>query len=370
MNGILKSKMTLTETARLTKRGVAVFVILAVAYFSSRAVWTYLKGTVFPPKLPPPEVAFGKLPTLEIPRLPLKEGSSPEYVVDTKTGRLPTDIPDRAKVYKIILPPPTHLAGERAQTLATELGFSEEPQKLSSSDYFWEKAEEGKTLKINIITGRLSLETDLKKLGELKAGSPPSKATAIEQASRFLSNLGLLGGSYPQGRKEATYLKIEWGSLGKTEDLAEAQLVRVDFFREIDGQAVTTPKPHEGLISVILGKDKVPFVSYNFWPLDSLQTTTYPIKTPEQVWNEVETGQAGLVSFVPQKGDPFASYEPRAPETIFVRQISLGYFDSEKLQDYLQPVYILEGLGLTKDKQQLDYIAYIPAVSYDWVAEE
>ena len=128
-------------------------------------------------------MAFGKLPALEIPQLPLKEGSSPEYVVDTKTGRLPTDIPDRAKVYKIILPPPTHLAGERAQTLATELGFSEEPQKLSSSDYFWEKAEEGKTLKINIITGRLSLETDLKKLGELKAGSPPSKATAIDRKS-------------------------------------------------------------------------------------------------------------------------------------------------------------------------------------------
>jgi len=367
MNGILKNKMTLTETARLTKRGVAVFVILAVAYVSSRTAWTYLKDTVFPPKLPPPEVAFGKLPVLDIPQLPFKEGSSPEYVVDTKTGRLPADLPDRAKVYKIILPSPTHLAGERAKNLADELGFSEEPKKLSSSEYFWEKAEEGKTLEINIITGQLSLETDLRKLRLLQKGTPPSKATAIEQASRFLSNLGLLGEEYSSGRKEATYLKIEGVSLAKTENLAGAQLVRVDFFREVEEQPITPPKPHEGLISVILGKDKVPFVSYNFWPLDPLQSTTYPIKTPEQAWEEVSTGQAKMVSLVPQKGDPFGSYQPQAPEKIFVRQISLGFFDSEKLQDYLQPVYIFQGQGVTKDKQQLEYTAYIPAIANDWV---
>lgn len=370
LNGILKSKMTLTEAAQLTKRWAVVFLILVVSYLGSRAVWTYLRETVFPPKLPPPEVAFGKLPALEIPQLPFKEGTSPEYIVDTKTGRLPTDLPDRAKVYKIILPSPTQLAGERAKNLATELGFSAEPKKLSSSDYSWEKAEEGKTLEINIITGRLSLKTDLKKLRLLQKGSPPSKAAAIEQASRFLSKLGLLNEDYSLGRKEATYLQIEGVSLAKTENLAEAQLVRIDFFRGVEDQPITTPKPHEGLISVTLGKDKVPFVSYSFWPLNPLQSTTYPIKTPEQVWEEVAAGQAKMVSLAPQGGDPFASYEPRAPETIFVRQISLGFFDSEKLQDYLQPVYILEGLGLTKDKQQLEYIAYIPAIAYDWVAEE
>jgi len=281
MNGILKNKMTLTETARLTKRGVAVLAILTVAYFSSRAAWTYLKSTVFPPKLPPPEVAFGKLPVLDVPQLPFKEGASPKYEIDTKTGRLPTDIPDRVKVYKIILPAPTTLASERAKELADELGFPQEPKKLSSSEYSWEKAEEGRTLKINIITKQLSLETDIRKLRLLQKGSPPSKAAAIEQASRFLSNLGLLEEDYSVGRKEATYLKIEGTSLAKTENLSGAQLVRVDFFRDVEEQLVTTPRRYEGLVSVILGKDNVPFVSYNSWPLDPLQSTTYPIKTPE-----------------------------------------------------------------------------------------
>ena len=62
--------MTLTETARLTKRGFVVFVILLIGYFASQKVWAQVKDVLFPPKVPPPEVAFGKLPTLDIPNLP------------------------------------------------------------------------------------------------------------------------------------------------------------------------------------------------------------------------------------------------------------------------------------------------------------
>lgn len=361
--------MTLTETAQLTKRSAVVLLVLLTAYLGSRAVWVRVKDTLFPPRLPPPEVAFGKLPVPAIPNLPLKEGSSPKYVVDTKTGRLPTDLPDRTPVYKIILPSPTHLVGERAKELAANLGFSGEPQKLSSSDYFWEKADEGRCLKINIITDTFSLETDIVKLRDLKAGSPPSKASAIEQAGRLLSGLGLLNSDYLQGRKEATYLKIEGKSLSKVENLSEAHLVRVDFFREVGDDPIVTPNPREGLINVILRKDGAVFIDYTLWPLDPIQASTYPVKAPSQVWSEVEAGQAQMVSLVPMKGDPFASYEPQPLETIFVRQILLGYFDSEKFPDYLQPVYILEGLALTSTRQQLEYIAYIPAIADGWVKE-
>jgi len=44
-------------------------------------------------------------------------------------------------------------------------------------------------------------------------------------------------------------------------------------------------------------------------------------------------------------------------------------FEGQKLQDYLQPIYILEGLGVTADRRQLKFIAYIPAIAYDWVEE-
>lgn len=361
--------MTLTETARLTKRAAAVLLFLLAAFFTTKSVWVRARTVLFPPQVPPPEVAFGKLPLLQIPGLPLKEGADPGYVVDTKTGRLPTDLPDRAKVYKIMLPTPTHLSSTRAKELASKLGFSEAPQKISSSEYRWENPEEGKTLKMNITTGNFKLETDIKKLQGLTPSSPPSTATAVAQAQRFLQNLNLLSDDYLEGRKEATYLKIEGETLRKVESLSEAQLTRVDFFREIDEQPIVGPKPYEGLIYLILAKEEVPFIFFNSWPLDPLQSTTYPIKGVEQVWSEVEQGGARITFLAPAETDPFISYEPQDPETIFVRRIFLAYFDSDKLQDYLQPVYILEGSARTSDRVQLKFIAYLPAVADDWVQE-
>ncbi len=362
--------MTLTETAQLTKKGAVALILILVAGFTARAVWSRAKTILFPPKTPPPEVAFGKLPTLEIPNLPFKEGLKPVYSVDTKTGRLPTDLPDRAKVYKIILPSVTHLTSQRAKDLAAKLNFPKEPQKVSSSEYRWENPDEGRTLKMNITTGNFTLATDIKKLSNLGAGATPSKAAAVEQAKRFLQNLGSLSNDYLEGRKEATYLSIEGESLKKVENLSEAQLTRVDFFREIDEQPIVGAGPYEGLITVILGKDTVPFVFYDFWPLDPLQSTTYPLKNVEEVWSEVEEGKAQVTFLASAKADPFSSYEPQDPKTIYIHKIFLGYFDSEKLQDYLQPIYILEGLGVTADRQQLKFIAYLPAIAYDWVLDE
>ena len=362
--------MTLTETAQLTKKGAMILILILTTGFTARAIWTRVKPIVFPPKVPPPEVAFGKLSTLEIPNLPFKEGPKPEYIVDTKTGRLPTDLPDRAKVYKIILPQTTLLTSQRAKELAAKLDFSNAPQKISSSEYRWENPDEGRTLKMDITTGNFTLETDIKKLNDLSAGASPSKAAAVEQAKRFLQNLGFLSNDYLEGRKEATYLRVDGESLKKVENLSEAQLARVDLFREIDEQPIVGKHPYEGLITVILGKDIVPFVFYNFWPLDPLQSTTYPLKTVEQVWGEVEKGKARIAFLAPAKTDPFSSYEPRSPKTIYIHKIFLGYFDSKKLQDYLQPIYILEGLARTVDRQQLKFIAYIPAIAYDWVLEK
>jgi len=363
--------MTLTETAQLTKRSAVVLTVILLAYFTSQAVWARVKPIIFPPRLPPPEVAFGKLPTPAIPSLPLEEGASPKYVVDTTTGRLPQDLPDRAKVYKIILPKTTLLSSTRAKELATKLGFSGDPQRISSSEYRWEKAETGRTLKTNITTGNFSLETDIKKLSGLGSGSPPSTAAAVDQAQNFLQGLESLDESYLGGRREAVYLKIDRASLKKVETLAEAQLTRVDFFREIDEQPVVGAKPYRGLVSVVLGKDIIPFVFYYHWPLDPKQSTTYPLKSVEEVWSEVERGRARITFLAPADADPFSSaYEPPDLTTIYVHQISLGYFDSEKLQNYLQPIYILEGLGLTADRQQLKYIAYLPAIASDWIAGE
>lgn len=360
-------EMTLTELARLTKIGSVVAVILILLALVIPSSLHRLREIFFPPRLPPPEVAFGKLPSLSIPNLPLKEGVAPEFVLDTKTGRLPKNLPDRLKVYKITPAAPSPLAGEKAKELAAKLGFRGDPQRLSSSEYRWEDDQQNRSLNVNITTNHFSLGTDIKSLTGLPPGSPPTQASAVARAKNFLQNLGLLSGDYAEGRQETVYLKVEGETLRKVQSLSEAQLTRVDFFRQIEEQPILGSKPYEGLISVILSEVDNPFVVFHHWTLDVKQGSTYPLKVTAQVWKELEEGQAKIVFLGPLRGDPYASYAPLDPEIIYIREIYLAYFDSEKLQSFLQPVYVLEGLGVTSQKQQLKYIAYIPAVSGEWV---
>lgn len=359
--------MTLTEVARLTKTSSVVAVFLLILIMVGPPSFRRIRNSFFPPQTPPPEVAFGKLPALSVPNLPLKEGATPEYILDTKTGRLPKNLPDRLKVYKITPSAPSPLSGERAKELAAKLGFRGDPQRLSSNEYRWEDSKKKRSLNVDITTGHFSLETDITQLTDLSLGSPPTTASAVERAKNFLQNLGLLSGDYAEGRQETAYLKVEGETLRKVQSLSEAHLTRADFFRQIEEQPILGPRPYEGLINVILSEADNPFVLYHYWPLDAEQGSTYPLKVPAQVWKELAEGQARVVFLGPLKGDPYTSYAPLEPETVYVREIYLAYFDSEKLQDFLQPVYVLEGLGVTPQKQQLKYIAYIPAVSGDWV---
>lgn len=359
--------MTLTEFKQVLHRTLVVLVIFLAAYFSFGAVWGRIKPVLFPPKVPPPEVAFGKLPPLELPSLPLKEGASPGYIVDTKTGRLPGNLPDRLKVYQVEVPTPSPLSGQRAEDLAKKLGFSGEPNRISSSEYSFEDRKGNRTLRADITAGNFLLETDIKKLAEEDLKQPPSKAAAVERAKNFLRGFDLLSSDYEGGRTEATYLRIEGETLRKVQSLSEAQLTRVDLYREVEEQPIFGPRPLEGLISVVLTEKQEPFVRYSFWAVDVLMSSTYPLKPIAEAWAQLDAGQARLVFLGPVKGDPFASYTPLAPQKIYVREIYLAYFDSEKFKEYLQPIYVFEGIGLTEKREQLKYVAYVSAVSPDWV---
>lgn len=362
--------MTLTEIARLTKAGSLVAVLLLLLLLILPSSLATIKNTLFPPTTPPPEVAFGQLPPLSPPNLPIKEGLVPEYVLDTKTGRLPKDLPDRLKVYRVVLPSPSPLAAERAKELAAKLGFSGEPEKLSSREFFWKNDDDARRLNLDITTGNFELKIAPQSLANLSRGSPPSKAAAIEQAKNFLQSLGILTADYAEGRKESAYLAVDGDEFKKVSSLSEAQLTRVDFYRTINDQPILTPNPYEGLVNVILSKDGPQVVTFHSWPLDPEQSSTYPLKTAAEMWELVEDGQAKIVFLGPLKGDPYASYTPQSPQTIFVREIYLSYFDSEKYQDYLQPIFVLEGLAVTPKKQQLKFIAYVSAVADDWFTAE
>jgi len=45
----------------------------------------------------------------------------------------------------------------------------------------------------------------------------------------------------------------------------------------------------------------------------------------------------------------------------------LAYLESERLQNYLQPVWVFVGKAHLANGSQLDWAAYVPAVDPDWI---
>ena len=115
--------MTLTELSILTKRFLAWFIVLVISFYTLRFLFFKAKDLYLalnPPTPPPAEAVFGNLPKLTFTPLKLEEGSFPSYILDTKTGTLPS-FPDRVAVYKILTPYPKISAEKEAKTICAKL---------------------------------------------------------------------------------------------------------------------------------------------------------------------------------------------------------------------------------------------------------
>ena len=171
--------MNLTQTAQFTRRAVATTIVLVLALTVGRVGWktgVAVYRHFFPPQKPPPEVAFGKLPSQKIAAVDA-DSSEWEYILDTPTGRLPMT-PDRLPVFPLAKVPATPLTEQSAQILAQSMGFSSAPQVLAPNEYRWNDSL--RTLEMNIVSQNFSLKT--------KSFLPASKPRARLLQRLFLNS--------------------------------------------------------------------------------------------------------------------------------------------------------------------------------------
>jgi hypothetical protein len=99
--------MTLHETTEVGKKFiigssfVTVGIISLVIMFR---VGVLIKDVLFPPQKAPPNMVYGELPPLTFPESITKETYT--YNLNTLTGNLPEDFPDRLNVFPIVQPAP------------------------------------------------------------------------------------------------------------------------------------------------------------------------------------------------------------------------------------------------------------------------
>lgn len=237
----------------------------------------------------------------------------------------------------------------RAQTV----GFTNEPVKLDERTYRYVNPEDPIDMIFDVISGAYSYKYDWTRNGEAATSfDVPIGNQAIAEAKGFLQRLGTLPDDVKDGEGKVQYLIASGSTMVPATSAYEANFTRVDLFRakkEEDLPIVTvggTTSPINVILSGQSSEKRVVQANYSYSQVLDDDFATYPLKPINEAWEELKSG-GGFIS-------------RRTPDnSITVRQIYLGYFESNDPQEFLQPVYVFEG--------DLGFMAYVQAVARDFV---
>lgn len=351
-----KSMATLTEISIISRKLIrysiyAVILILIIRFSLNLGKVAYKK--LFPPKVEPPTVAYGKLPILPFPERPEYKLS---YTLELPEGSLPV-FPDRAEVYRMPEPQTNIKALDDAKSKARSLGFDPNGKPLHDTlpnVYIFPKRGYPSSLTMNIITGLFSVSYNINEDPLIMEGDAPPAEATINEIKNLLNRAGILTESLKNGTSNHLYLKIESGEFVPAISLSEAKLTKVNLFRKPYGKnsniyPVTPKMPQANIWFIIAGGHGKQVITgeYHYFEIDSSTSATYPLKTSETAWEELKDGNGFIANIV------------NNPEgNIIIRRVYLGYYDAGQYTEYYQPVVVFEGDN--------DFYAYVPAITDEY----
>lgn len=345
---------SLTETAFYTRRTINWTIIGVIGYVLLRIFWSLVVTvylTVFPPKAPPPNHAFGSLPAVTFPPQQASPSGQLIYQLQTIEGSIPLSS-ESANVYFMPKKGSNLLALSTAQAFAKRLGFTTTPVPEPSNKNIYrfdDLASPLRHLWYDIVSTNFIIRYDfIQDAGLFLNSKVPSAVEARAEAKNMLQTYGLYPEDFNGGDVRVTFYKVTDNKLAPVASQSQADAVRVDFYRpNVASTRIVTGTLSEGPVSIIFSgsgnaKKRVLQFTYNYWPIDYSTVATYSLKTSAQAWQELQGG---------------GGYILQLPSTLLitVRNVYLAYYDSVAPQTYLQPVFVFEGDG--------GFIAYVPALN-------
>lgn len=306
--------------------------------------WYY---KIYLPSIPPPKEqplkAFSKLPRLTMQKS-AADTSKLNFALDTATGTVDGKFPEIFKVYSVAQVSTDLLALEKAKELAVNLGFKASQQALSSTQYKF-FAEGGGDLTIELSTGNFKLNRPIAtvsaELTDRESFLDPNKVGS--DFKQYLSSKNLLSDSLLDGRVKVIYDKTR-GETNKAfisiwqTDINETPIVS-DSFSEALVKGIITNYREEFL--------KYVHVDYTVWPIDEENSSTYPLKTAQEAYDEMQRGNAMV---------PFATKN----QQVSIEKVYLAYYLPVDYTAFLQPVYVFEGP---------EFAAYVQAIKNEDIEE-
>ncbi len=340
-------------TARKIIRYTAFFIIFLIVGKFALDTGIAIYKKIFPPPPPDPTVKFGKLTKIPFPENNILAKLS--YTLETPEGGLPK-LSTQAKVFFMPKVNPNLLSLDVATQRAKALGFTNGPQQISDTLYRFTNPNFPSILEINIITGTFSISYDLTADRTPLVSKPPVAEVAASEFRSALSGANALPDDL-SGPTTHNFFKLSDAKLIPALSLSESDVVKVNLFRKTyDDLPSMTGNPNEANVWAIISgstnrEQQIIAAEYHYFPVDESQFSTYPIKTPEAAFSELQSGTAFIADIGLNKDG----------DILKIRRVYLAYFDPESEGDFFQPIYVFEGDN--------GFTAYLPAVTSDYYGE-
>jgi len=405
--------MTLTEASYWTRKGG---VLGGAGIIGIVLLWQAINlispGPKIPEKYLVPNNECGILPAITLSSLDIPADFS-NIEIETETGQYP-DLPKIVNVYQFEPTAGQLDARTSAITIAEAFGFSPDTiTRPSYSEYSFQNQTLGRTLIVETSNNNFTITTDLSLIRTTSEVPDPDLAKQI--AMRYLSQFNVDSSIIDETLSQVTYFTIGAGNVPTpTNSRIEAKFVRIDLYKKIElvsveeqyikskelgqylndilpesptkrvtsesGQVILhyfsvpiiSDKPYTSNINLAIKGNKMyggnvdDLISARNinWPLIQTPCGTHSLIGEDMAIERVKNEGGYLVDLT------FAGAEHNSPlpndisiTSFRVFDISLAYLDTVAKQDYLQPIYVVEGEAQT-NQGTANFIIYVPAIDY------
>jgi hypothetical protein len=347
---------TLSDASRDTKDIIkwgGIFLSIVIVVLLLVRLGFFIKDLLYPAPPPAPTVSFGKLQGQSFPVNAVNQTFT--YSTNTLTGDLPVFL-DQIKVYRMKLIKPDLLAVKNYSDKVGNVGFVTEHVAISDKVFEWKASQLvsnlDRRIRVNIVNDSFTITSPyMSDESILKAVNLPDVEKAKTVAKDFLDGMGVMPDDINQDEIRTNLFSIQNGRLVTATSLSNSQVIEVNFYqKDIDKLPIYYEKPNSSNISMLVagGNFQGQVVGGTFIHQGiSNESSTYPIKTASEAFEELKKGNAY-----------FASYFGKGTN-ISITNIFLAYYISSQAQDFLMPVIVFEGND--------GFFAYVSAVKDEWI---
>lgn len=309
-----------------------------------------IKEFLFPTPPPKPTVLFGKLPKINFGTSNFSD-SKFKYSLNTVSGNLPT-FKDQVRVYKVFSPSPDLLGLNKTKSKIQPNGFLGDPVAISNVNYQWKDSSSlQRKLIMNIFSYNFDMTSSyLTNNFVLSQTNMPDQTSAAAIAQNYLDVMGLYPDDIDNSKTQVNLYSINGTNLVPATSLSRTQVLRVDLFqKDLDKMPIFYPNPNFSTMNFLIGggqNDPQVLEAHFYYPKLGTDSSTYPIKTTDELYNELLGGKAFI-----------ATYDGTS-KSINITDVILAYYISPE-QKYYLPIAVFKGDN--------NFYAYVPALKDEWV---